>query len=316
MRPSIQSIDIFVRAVEASSFKGAAHSMLIDPAVVSRAIKGLELDLGILLFARSTRVLKLTAEGARFYRDGVRLLKNYADATQQFRADSAVPHGRLTVGIAPGLARRIMMRAIGPFSKQFPQVEIVVVGVDDPAEVGDKGVDVLIRGRSLRQRGGQHPEPQGLVVRKLFYSPLIICASPAYLDRAGAPRSPSELSGHACVAFLTLERDFQDEWQFIKSQERQKVKFVPKLLVQGADALRDAAVAGLGLVRIRACNIEDEIQSRKLVRVLSAWECGGAGQMMAIYRKARPMPPRISEFVSHLAETFRPYNYSPKSDGR
>jgi DNA-binding transcriptional LysR family regulator len=115
---------------------------------------------------------------------------------------------------------------------------------------------------------------------------------------------------------LTLERDFQNEWQFMKSQMRQRVKFAPKLLVQGADSLRDAAVAGLGLVRIRACNVEDEIRSRKLIRILSAWECGGAGPMAAIYRKARPMPPRISEFVRHLAEAFRSYNYPPKSDGR
>jgi len=308
MRPTIQSISIFVRVVDANSFKGAAHSLLIDPAAVSRAIKALESELGVLLFARSTRAFKLTTEGARFYRDGVQLLKKYNDATQQFEAAHAVPHGRISVGLAPALARRTVMGALGSFAEKFPKVEIVLVGVEDLAEVEGKGVDVLIRGRSMRQRGGRHPEPQGLVVRKLFESPLIICASPKYLDRVGTPRAPTDLVQHACVGHFTIEGDFQDEWQFTKPGMRKNVKFVPTLLVQGAEALREAACAGLGIIRTRASNVEEELQSRKLKTVLPNWECGGAQAIVAIYRKTRPMPPRISLFVQHLAEAFKRYH--------
>jgi len=310
MRPTIQSISIFVRVVDASSFKGAAHSLLIDPAAVSRAIKTLESELGVLLFTRSTRALKLTTEGARFYRDGVQLLQKYDEATQQFEAASAVPHGRINVGLAPALARRTIMGALGSFAEKFPKVEVVLIGVEDPAQIGGKGVDVLIRGRSLRQRGGRHPDPQGLVVRKLFESPLIICAAPRYLDRLGTPRSPTDLDRHVCVGHFTIEGDFQDEWQFTKLAVRENVKFVPRLLVQGAEALREAACAGLGVIRTRASNVEEELQSRKLKRLLSDWECGGAQPIVAIYRKTRPMPPRISLFVQHLAGAFQRYHVS------
>ena len=158
---------IFVRAVEKNSFVGAARSLLIDPAAVSRAVNALETDLGVRLFTRSTRAMKLTADGARFHRDCTQILQKFTEATQRFRVDRTVPHGRLTVGMTSGLTRRMMLQALSVFQQQYPQIEILLLSVDDLAEIGDKGVDVLVRPRGLRQRGGQHSEAQGLVVRKL-----------------------------------------------------------------------------------------------------------------------------------------------------
>jgi len=303
-----QAMNIFVRAVETNSFVGAARSLLIDPAAVSRAIKALETDLGVLLFARSTRTLKLTAEGTRFHRDCVQILKKLEQATQQFRANRAMPHGRLKVGMGLGMSRRLLLNTIPLFQKQYPDIEIILLSIDEVAQIEDKGVDVLLRPRILRQRGGQHPEPQGLVVRKLVQARSVVCASPEYVDRAGAPRVPVDLLRHACIAQVTMERDVQDEWPFVKSQVRQKVKFVPKLLLQGADAHREAGVAGCGIIRISAWNIEDELRSRKLVHVLPDWECTGATPLVAIYRKTRPMPPQLSAFVGYLSEAFRHHN--------
>src|SRR6266446_3810491 len=167
MHSTPHAMNIFVRAVETNSFVGAARSLLIDPAAVSRAIKALETELGVLLFARSTRALKLTAEGARFHRDCVQILKKLEQATQQFRADRAMPHGRLKVGMGLGMSRRLLLNTTPLFQKQYPDIEIILLSIDEVAQIGDKGVDVLLRPRSLPQRGGQHPEPQGLVVRKL-----------------------------------------------------------------------------------------------------------------------------------------------------
>jgi len=310
--PTIQAIMIFVRVVEANSFTGAARSLLIDPAAVSRAIKALETDLGVLLFARSTRILQLTAEGARFHRDCVQILEKYETATQRFRADRAMPHGRLTVGMAPALTRRRLLRALPAFQRQFPQIEIVLLGIDEEIAIGDKSIDVLLRGRSLRQRGGRHPEPLGLVVRKLFQSRFVVCASPAYLECNGVPREPTDLLRHECAAFLTMERDIQDEWQFLKSQTREKVKITPKLIAQGHDALREAGVAGCGIIRISISSIEDELRARKLVPVLADWECTGVQPFVAIYRKTRPMRPQVNAFVGYLKKAFQRYNLPAK----
>jgi DNA-binding transcriptional LysR family regulator len=306
VRPDIRVIEIFVRVGESGSFVAAARSLLIDPAAVSRAIKNLEETLGTLLFTRSTRMLRLTTEGARFYRDAAQMLKTFEETVGRFQADTAKER-QLKVGLGPALSRRMLLRAIPPFQDRYPGIRLVLVSVNDPAEVGNEGIDVLVRPRSRRQHGGEHKPPQGLVVRKLMQSSILICASPAYLRRAGFPRRPEDLARHACLALLTLERDVQDEWQFTKSAAREKFRFVPTLTAHGEE-LREAALAGCGIVRLLSCHVEDEIRSGTLVQLLPDWECLGGVPIIAIYRRTRPTLSPVNAFVEHLAQAFQRYS--------
>jgi DNA-binding transcriptional LysR family regulator len=306
MRPSIRVIETFVRTVESGSFVAAARSLLIDPAAVSRAIKSLEENLGILLFTRSTRALKLTTEGARFYRDAAQMLRTFEETVGRFQADTA-RHRQLKVGLGPALSRRMLLRAIPPFQDRYPEIRLIFLSINDPAEIGNEGIDVLVRPRSTRQQGGEHKQPQGLVVRKLMQSPIVVCASPTYLRRAGVPRMPADLARHACLALLTLERDVQDEWQFAKSDAREKIKFAPTLIAHGEE-LREAGLAGCGIVRLLACHVEDEMRSGALVQVLPDWECLGGLPIVAIYRKTRPTLSPVTAFVGHLAQAFQRYD--------
>jgi len=306
MRPSIRVIEIFVRVVERGSFVAAARSLLIDPAAVSRAINGLEESMGILLFARSTRLMKLTAEGARFYRDAAEMLLSFDQTIRKFQADTGLTR-QLKVGMGPALSRRMLMRAIPAFQQRHPEVQLVLLSINERAETGDEGIDVLIRPRSTRQSGVEHRQPQGLVVRRLAQSPAVICASPGYLKRAGIPRTPAELVEHTCLALLTLERDVHDEWQFARRGAREGIKFSSKLTAHG-DELREAALAGCGLVRLLACHVEDELRSGALVQVLPDWECRGGLPIVAVYRKTRPALSPVNTFVSHLAQAFKRYD--------
>jgi len=302
MRTNIRAIEIFVRAVESGTFVAAARSLLIDPAAVSRAIKGLEEDLGISLFTRSTRVLKLTTEGARFYRDGAQMLKSFEETIGRFRADTAL-QGQLKIGMGPALSRRLVLRAIAPFQQLHPDIRLILFSINDPTEPGDEGLDIFIRPGSQRQRGGAHRPPQGVVMRKLMQSPIVICASPDYLRRAGTPRTPADLAQHACTGLLTLERDILDEWRFTKANARERIKTEPKLIADG-EAVREAGLAGCGIIRVLACNIKSEIQAGALVPVLPDWDAGSL-PIVAIYRKARATMPRINAFVRHLEGEFR-----------
>lgn len=304
MRISIRVIEIFVRVVESGSFVAAARSLLCDPAAVSRAINGLEQSLGILLFMRSTRSMKLTSEGTRFYRDAARMLGRFEETVGKFQAETTQQR-QLKVGMGPALGRRMLLRAIPSFLQRHPEIRLVLIGINDRADIGHEGIDVLIRPRSRRQRGGEHKEPQKLVMRKLVQPPLLVCASPRYIESAGMPRTPADLARHECLALLTLERDVQDEWQFTKSGERKTFKFAPKLTAHGEE-LREAALAGCGLVRLLACHVEDELLSGALVRVLPDWECLGGVPIVAIYRKTILSP--AGEFVAHLVEEFRRYS--------
>ncbi len=306
MPANMRAIEIFVRIVESGSFVAAARSLLIDPAAVSRAIKGLEDDLGISLFTRSTRALKLTTEGARFYREGAQILKRFDDTIDQFRADTALS-GQLKVGMGPALSRPVMLRAVSSFQALHPELRLVLISVNDPAQVADEGIDVFVRPRSLRQRGGEHKQQQGLIVRKLFYSPMVTAASPAYLKRAGVPRMPADLAAHACTALLTLERDVQDEWQFVRQTRREKIKFTPRLIADG-EALREAALAGCGVIRVLAWEIADQLRSGALLQLLPDWDCLGGLPVVAIYRKSRATQSRINTLLQHLVREFRPHD--------
>lgn len=306
MRISIRLIEIFVRVVERGSFIGAARSLLIDPAAVSRGISGLEENLGILLFTRSTRVMKLTAEGARFYRDAAQMLKGFDETIGRFQADTGIAR-QLKVGMGPALSRRMLLRALPAFQARHPEIQIVLLNINDRAEMDDEGVDILIRPRSTRQSGVEHRQPQGLVVRRLAQSPTVLCASPEYLERTDVPRAPADLARHACLALLTLERDVHDEWQFARRGAREKFKFASRLTAHG-DELREAALAGCGIVRLLACHVEDELRSGALVQLLPDWECLGGLPIVAIYRKTKPRLSAINSFVSHLAHAFRRYN--------
>jgi len=312
MSITVRAMTIFARVVETNNFAAAARRLLIDPAAVSRAIKALEEELNVLLFARSTRALRLTADGERFYHDCVSILGQLDQATNQFRAQAKVLRGQLRIGLGPMLTRRLVVRTLPAFQRRYPEIEILLLAVNEVAELADGGIDVLIRTRTFRQHGGHHKESQGLVQRKLIQSRLIVCASPDYLDRNGTPRHPSELLNHACIALVTVERDVQSEWQFVRSNQRHKVRFVPKLLAQG-EALREAGVAGCGLIRLSACHVEDELRSGRLVAVLTDWECTGAPPILAFYRKAKPTLPLVRALVEHLAAELRPYNIGPKS---
>ena len=306
MRPSMRVIEIFVRVADRGSFIAAARSLLIDPAAVSRAISGLEESLGIRLFSRSTRVMKLTPEGARFHRHAAQLLKAFDETIRSFQADTRVTR-QLRIGMGPALSRRMLLRALPGFQERHPEIQFVLLSINDRAEIGDEGVDILIRPRSTRQSGVEHRQPQGLVARRLAQSPTVICASPHYLEQAGTPRVPSDLGSHACLALLTLERDVHDEWQFVKRSAREKIRFTSRLTAHG-DELREAALAGCGIVRLLACHVEDELRSGALTQVLPDWECLGGLPIVAIYRKTKLRLSPTNAFVSHLAREFKRYD--------
>lgn len=310
MAATIQAMTIFVRTVERANFGAAARSLLLDPTAVSKAIGALERDLQVPLFLRSTRSIKITDQGARFYRDCLDILQKHAEATQRFRHEAACPSGTITVGIAPGVRRRLLLQFIRHFGEKYPDISIVLVNVDERGEIGDKGVDVLIRARSLRQRGGLRQESPAIIVRKLFQSRWLICASQEYLSRFGVPRTPTDLHRHSCIAHVSLEHDVAHEWHFAKFHERQRIKFVPKLRIQGADGVCEAGIAGCGIISLMASNIEEELQSKKLIPILKDWERTGTSPVLAIYRKSHPGLPQVTAFIRNLVQYFARYNLS------
>jgi DNA-binding transcriptional LysR family regulator len=121
------------------------------------------------------------------------------------------------------------------------------------------------------------------------------------------------MSSKSCLD-ITVDRDVQDEYRFARAQTRQTIRFVPKLLVNGTDGLREAALAGCGIIRLLACHMDDELRSGALVPILSDWqECSWPTPIAAYYRKTNPTPSQLNAFVRYLVEHFRRYNAAPRA---
>src|SRR5262245_44928495 len=202
---------------------------------------------------------------------------------RQFQADGATPQGSLKVGMTPGMTKRLVMRALPEFQRRYPKIKTILLSIGDNAEIATEGIDVVVRPRSVRKSGRQRPEPEGLIIRKLAQSEALVVASPAYLSRAGTPKVPQDLLRHDCIAHITVDRDVQDEYRFARAQTRQTIRFVPKLLVNGTEGLREAALAGCGIVRLLACHIDDELRSGALVPILPDWQEGSWTPPIAAY---------------------------------
>jgi DNA-binding transcriptional LysR family regulator len=251
-------------------------------------------------------MMRATTSKLRFYRDAAQMLKGFDETIGRFQVSSGIAR-QLKVGMGPALSRRMLLRAIPAFQERHPEIQIVLLSINERVQIEDEAVDFLVRPRSTRQSGVQHRQPQGLIVRRLTQSPTVLCASPGYLKRTGIPRVPADLAGHACLALLTLERDVHDEWLFARPGAREKIRFASKVTAHG-DELREAALAGCGIVRLLACHVEDELRSGALVQLLPDWECLGGLPIVAIYRRTKPRLSPVNAFIGHLAHAFRRYN--------
>jgi len=139
---------------------------------------------------------------------------------------------------------------------------------------------------------------------------MITCASPEYLKRAGFPRTPADLDHHACAALLTGSANVLDEWQFVKSDKRETIKFTPKLIADG-EALREAALAGCGIVRNLTFNVADEIAVRGSIAGSARLGMSGPFPIVAIYKSRDRRLSRVNAFLRHLAHAFQRYNDAP-----
>ena len=197
---------VFVRAVEAESFSGAAQRLGVAKSVVSRRMASLEGRLGTSLFHRTTRRLSLTETGHAYYERARRILADVAEAEDVARRLQSELRGKLKVAAPMSFGSMHLSPAIAGFLVAHPQLEIEL-------DLNDRRVDLVSEGHDLAIRIGKLPD-SSLIVRRLAPCRHIVCASPAYLQARGEPRSPECLEGerHDCLVYSN--RAISEEWRF------------------------------------------------------------------------------------------------------
>ncbi|WP_338867706.1 LysR family transcriptional regulator [Myxococcus stipitatus] len=296
---SLANIDAFVRAVEEGDFTRAAKKLNLTASAVSRRIARLEEELGVKLFQRTTRALRLTEDGRDFHARCQRILADLDDAKESLSHSREHPSGRLRVEAPQVIGQLVLAPALPRFLARHPDLELHLTLRDTVVDPVTEGADVLLRVGRLGD--------SGLVARKLGTTRMVACASPDYLARRGTPTTPSDLASHDCLGFL--REGGSSDWLLREGDETVRVTPHGSLHVNHGATLRDAALLGLGIAWLFDFMVARELAAGALVSVLEP--CSRESRPIhALHPPNRHLPSRVRVFLDFVATLF------PTSKGR
>jgi DNA-binding transcriptional LysR family regulator len=299
----LRALRVFVQVIAEGSFSGAARTLDLAPAVVTRAVSDLEDHLGVRLLNRTTRSLALTEVGENYLERAKWVLAELDDADELASAVNSSPRGNLRILCPPAFATHQLVRHLPIFRQRFPRIQLELVAAG-PVDAADESFDVSIL--SI----GQQPLQGDFVVRQLASSKFIICASPAYLARSGWPQQPDDLLQHegllpdvaAVRRELTLFRE-QIDLPNTQSQMHRMTSRTPALSTSQLEVLYAAALAGMGVAGLPTFMVSEALRDGRLARVLPEWH-GGVLKLYAAMPTRKHVPTRTRAFVDFLVETF------------
>lgn len=289
------SMAMFARVVERGSFAAAAEGSAMTPTMVGNHVRELERRLGGRLLNRTTRRQSLTELGRRYHARCVEILALVQSAELDAREMQASPRGQLRVSCPVGYGTRALVPVLASYLDRYPEVQIEL-------SLNDRFVDLAADGFDAAIRVGELPD-SGLVARPLRPSPRVACASPAYLARHGTPQAPADLARHDCLAFLFASGP-EREWRFPRREGAgvDHVMVRGRLDVNGGMALREAALAGLGVILQPELMVKDDIEKGSLVRLFPdlpppTWP------VSVVHLPDAHITPKLESFISFLQET-------------
>jgi DNA-binding transcriptional LysR family regulator len=285
---------VFVKVMDRGSFSAAAEELGLTPSAVSKLISRLEDRLGAKLLLRSTRRLALTAEGEAFLARSRRIVADVEEAEAEVTRLRGAPRGLLRVNAGTAFGLHVLAPSIAEFLARYPEINIEL-------SITDRLVDLIEEQTDIGVRSGHIPEGP-FTLRKIADLRRLICASPAYLDRHGTPKSPSDLRQHDC---LTVMGPGLNRWPFdVRGGGVDIVEVKPRVMTDDAEAALRLAIEGAGLVRLSEAIVSGALRSGELVTVLADVHHVEPFPLSAIYPVGRQRLPRCAVFLDFLFEKF------------
>lgn len=291
---------VFARVAEMGSFIKAAHVLEVPRASVSAAVQQLEAQLGVRLLHRTTRQVRLTADGEQLL-DRVRpLLADVEDIDQLFQDSQRQVSGRLAVDVPSRIARRLIAPALPGLLRRHPRLQLVLGSSDRAIDLVQEGVDCAVRVGTLHD--------SSLVVRPLGHIALVNCASRAYLQEHGEPLRPSDLlGGHWAVGYASPTSGRELPWEYLSDDGGQQLLEAPsRVVVNNAESYIACCLAGLGLIQIPRFDVQHLLDSGELVEVMSAYRAAPM-PVSLLYPHRRQRSRRLAVFQEWIEALLRPY---------
>jgi DNA-binding transcriptional LysR family regulator len=285
-------MEVFVRVVDVGGFSGAARAAGMTPSAVSKLIARLEARLGARLLNRSTRQLQLTQEGCLFYERATRILADLEEAERCAGAGDEAA-GRVRVNTSASYFNHILAPRLPDFLVRHPLVTLDIVQTDAVVDLLTERTDVAIRAGPLKN--------SSLVARKLGETAPVIVAAPSYLERWGEPRSIADLEQHNRLGFGYARA--VDGWPLQENGQTIVVRVTGRVQASDGEGLRHLALSGVGLARLAAFTVHEDIAAGRLVPVLEHLGSGEKEAFHTIYvGQGGPLPLRVRALLDFLAE--------------
>lgn len=296
---NLTDIAVFCRLVETGSFTHAAAQLGLSRAVVSKYITRLEQRLGARLLNRTTRRLSLTEAGTTLYQASAGALNQIEEAELEISRLQAEPRGVLRVSAPMSFGILHIAPALAEFLTRYPAVTVDLKLDDRMVDVVEEGFDLAIRISTLKD--------STLVARRLAPSRHVLCASRAYLERHGLPRTPEELSTHNCMLYTYVSQP--NTWRFTAPDGNEiGVNVRGNLRHNNGLVEREAGLQGLGIMKSPTFYVGELIREGRLQAVLTDYKIAETS-VYAVYPGRKYLSPKVRASIEFLAQRFGPEPY-------
>ena len=286
---TLESMRAFVRVVELGSFAGAARSLHMSPAMVTKHMVNLEERTGARLLHRTTRQVRLTDTGQVYFERCVTLLGEVEAAEAEAGADVSEPRGVLKITVPVEFGNPYLSPIISEFIELYPKIDLDLHFTNRVVNIMEDGFDIAIRIAESFDTT--------LLGRRLAASNFHIVASPGYIEKRGRPETPEDLADHTCLSFSTPRP--WDEWRFTRSGETKLIKVKNKLLSTSSEALRMAARSGAGISWLPTFVVGEDLRKGDLISLFPTYNTGTL-QIYALHPHRPFVPTKVSYFLNFL----------------
>lgn len=283
----LDELALLIAILDEGTMAAAARQTGRSPAAVTYILNEMEKRLGVRLIERTTRSLTATEAGRRFADNGRRLLVDYNESLHEVMSDAVRPAGLLRISAPMMFGRRHIAPIVTRYLAMYPQVDIELELSNKQIDMVDSKIDIALRIGKL--------DDSSLTARRVGEVRRVVVASPDYLKHYGLPTSPASLSEHALI-MLSINGDVQ-AWNLKETKANMHSRFI----VNQAETMIDAAIAGIGLARPLSYQVIDEIKTGKLVRVLQEFE-SNPHPVNLVYTSRKHMPKRTRVFLDVATE--------------
>lgn len=300
----MDELEVFIAVVAAQGFSAAATRLETTPAAVSRRIKALEQRLGVRLLQRTTRKVQLTEAGELYHREVSRVLGELRAVEQRLDEVTGQVRGELRVVAPMSFGQRRLAPVLGEFARRHPQLRLSLKLEDRETDIVGEGFDLALR--------ISYPSDSSLIARPIAAVPRWFCAAPDYLARRGTPQAPADLLHHDCLHYNLISE--REEWTFGGPMGEEVVETRGVFCSNNGEALREAAIAGLGIAHLPDFVVADAVADGRLLRVLVDRERAPL-TLSALYPSRHFVPAKTRLFIQYVEGVMGPARPSGHSSG-